>query len=428
MTGDIERRTMRKVHLNVLLLALLFQVLNYFDRVNLSFAALTMGPEIGLTAIQFGIGASVFFVSYALFEIPSNLAMHRFGANVWIARILISCSITAMMMALVSGPLSFYLVRFLFGAAEAGLIPGLMLYVTYWYPQSHRAFATAVITTGVGIVGVLAGPVSGLIIDATDGMLGLSGWRWMFILEAAPLLLIGIGARYWLANDPATAPFLAPDERQWLSERMAKERAQLDGHGRLGEAVRNPRVWLLGLIYFLFLVAVYALQMWLPQIIKSVGDTSNLTASLLSAGPPFLSVIFAILLGLSSDRHQERRLHLALPLIIGGGLLIVSTTVTSPALAYLVLCLAWGSLFAPLGIFWAMAGSFLTGVAAAAGLALINTLAQFGGLVGPTLIGYAKDWTGDFAMAIALIGCFPIAAGLLALARGRQPAARLRQA
>ncbi|WP_191058206.1 MFS transporter [Geminicoccus harenae] len=428
MTGDIERRTMRKVHLNVLLLALLFQVVNYFDRVNLSFAALTMGPEIGLTATQFGIGASVFFISYALCEIPSNLAMHRFGANVWIARILISCSITAMMMALVSGPLSFYLVRFLFGAAEAGLIPGLMLYVTYWYPQSHRAFATAVISTGVGVVGVLAGPVSGLIIDATDGLLGMSGWRWMFILEAAPLLLIGIGARYWLANDPATAPFLAPDERQWLSERMAKERAEMDSHGRLGEAVRNPRVWLLGLIYFLFLVAVYALQMWLPQIIKSVGDTSNLTASLLSAGPPFLSVIFAILLGLSSDRLQERRLHLALPLIIGGGLLIVSTTVTSPALAYLVLCLAWGSLFAPLGIFWAMAGSFLTGVAAAAGLALINTLAQFGGLVGPTLIGYAKDWTGDFAMAIALIGCFPIAAGLLAFARGRQPAVRLRQA
>lgn len=428
MIGDLERRTMRKVHLNVLLLALLFQTLNYFDRVNLSFAALTMGPEIGLTASQFGIGASIFFVSYAICEIPSNLALHRFGANVWIARILISCSITAMLMALVSGPLSFYLVRFLFGAAEAGLIPGLMLYVTYWYPQSHRAFATAVITTSVGIVGVLAGPISGLIIAATDGVLGMSGWRWMFILEAVPLLLIGIGARYWLANDPATAPWLAPDERRWLSETMARERARMDSHGRLGEAVRNPRVWLLGLLYFLFLVAVYALQMWLPQIIKSVGNTSNLAASLLSAGPPFLSVIFAILLGLSSDRRQERRLHLALPLIIGGGLLIVSTTMTSPAMAYLVMCLAWGSLFAPLGIFWAMAGSFLTGVAAAAGLALINTLAQFGGLVGPTIIGFAKEWTGDFAMAIAVIGCFPIAAGLLALLRGRQPAARLRQA
>lgn len=428
MADDIERRTMRKVHLNVLLLALLFQVVNYFDRVNLSFAALSMGPEIGISATQFGIGASIFFLSYALCEIPSNLAMHRFGANVWIARILVSCSITAMLMAAVNGAASFYLVRFLFGAAEAGLIPGLMLYVTYWYPQSHRAFATAVISTGVGVVGVLAGPVSGLIIDATDGLLGLSGWRWMFVLEALPLLLIGIGARYWLANDPKTAPWLAADERAWLSRTMERERAGLEGHGRLGEAVRNPRVWLLGLIYFLFLVAVYALQMWLPQIIKSVGDTSNLTASLLSAGPPFLSVIFAILLGLSSDRRQERRLHLALPLIAGGGLLILSTMMASPIAAYLVLCLAWGSLFAPLGIFWAMAGSFLTGVAAAAGLAMINTLAQFGGLVGPSLIGYAKDWTGDFTMAIALIGCFPVAAGLLALARGHQPAPRLRQA
>lgn len=412
---DIERSAMRKVALRVLLVAFACQALNYIDRVNLSFAALTMSSEIGLVATQFGLGAGVFFISYAILEVPSNVILHRVGANVWISRILISCGITASLMAFIVGPRSFYLVRFLFGAAEAGLIPGIMLYLTYWYPQRHRALAFSFMSSAVGLVGIVAGPLSSLITETMHGVAGLSGWRWMFIMQGLPVAALGLGMAFWLTPRPERAGWLDDAERRWLVRTLAQE-APAEGHGRIGIAFRTPRVWLLAGVYFLFLVAVYGLQLWLPQIIKSAGQTSNVSASLLSAGPPFISVVFGVLLGWSSDRLQERRLHLALSLVAGGVLLIFSTRLTAmPLVCYLTFCCAWGALFAPLGIFWTMAGSVLSGVAAAAGLAFVNTVAQAGGFVGPYVIGYIRETTGSFVMAIIFCGAVTIAAGLLAL-------------
>ena len=410
-----DRRIIKRLNLHLLAPLILCLVLNNLDRLNLSFAALTMNREIGLGHSQFGFGAGIFFVSYATLALPSNLMLHRYGAKIWISFILVGCGMAAAAMAGVQGPGSFYFVRFLFGAAESGLTPGIILYITLWYPETYRAAAYSVLTSSVAISGVFAGPFSATIIENFDGILRLSGWRWMFVLQGVPVALLGVSMGYWLTASPGKASWLDWDERAWLTKRLDAERSNKKEHN-FSDAIRSGRVWLLASMYFLFLMVFSGLQLWMPQIIKAAGQTSAVSANVLSAGPSVVAVAMTALLGFSSDFHGERRLHLALPLLIGGGCLIVSSfLMVRPVLAYSVFSLAWGMLFAPIGIFWAVASATLTGVAAAAGLAFINTIAQLGGFLGPYLIGELRERTGDFSVAVISSGCIIVVAGVLGL-------------
>lgn len=378
----------------------------FLDRVNVGFAALTMNADLGLSAQVFGMGAGIFFIGYVLFEVPSNVMLERFGARVWIARIMISWGILSAAMAFVEGPKSFYAVRFLLGIAEAGFFPGIIFYLTCWFPSQHRARIIALFMIALPLSSVIGAPISTALLGIEAA--GLKGWQWMFLLEAIPTIVLGVIVFTVLPDRPADAKWLSADEKRWLQSELAREHADAaHGHASsLREALTTPRVWRYGLVYFCILVGLYGFGFWLPQIISSLGQMTTVQVGLFTMIPYTLACFALVLWGRHSDATEERSWHVALPSLLGAAALMVSGWATAPLIGFAALCLAAVGIYSGLPAFWALASRGLQGAAAAGAIALINSLGNFGGFLGPAAIGMAKTHTGGYAASLMLIAVF----------------------
>ena len=388
----------------------------YLDRINVGFASLQMNRELGLTESVFGLGAGLFFLAYSLFEVPSNLILERVGARRWIARIMISWGVVAMAMIAVRGASSFFALRFVLGLAEAGFFPGVILYLTFWFPMREQARAVALFMTATALAGVIAGPVSGALLEL-HGLAGLSGWQWLFIVEGLPAVILGILVLRYLPDGPDEAAWLEVDERAALLMRLERERGRgTQKRSRsFVEAIGNSTVWVLSLVYFAIVFGLYGVTFWLPQIIRSFGSRSDFEIGMLSAIPFFGAAIAMVYVGRSSDLIGERRWHLAFCAGVGAiGLMLASMT-HSPILSLGALSIAAAGIWGTFGPFWAMPSEFLSGTAAAGAIALINSIGNLGGFAGPYLVGIIKQATHSFAGGMIAMAVSLVAAGMIAL-------------
>lgn len=423
--ADFESRTVAKVMLRLIPFIVLLYLFNYLDRVNVSFAKLTMNHDLGFSETVYGFGAGIFFVSYFIFEIPSNLIMERVGARLWLARIMISWGLISSAMMLVKGPLSFYVLRFLLGAAEAGFAPGILLYLTYWVPVRQQARAVAWFLTSTALAGLLGSPLAGLLLRLDGVSLAghpLAGWQWLFLLEGIPSVLGGVAALLLLVDRPERASWLKPAEREWLSRHLEAERMQRCAHGHtsLFAGLTNGRVWLLNITYCAIMFGFQGINYWLATIVKQVtGLQDNFRVGLLTAIPFLAAVIAMVIVGNHSDRTGERRWHVALCAIIGAAGLLGCVFTDSAVVAIASLSLAAAGIWATLGPFWALPPAFLSGTAAAAGIAMINSIGNLGGgFLGPNLMGILKDRTHSYKPGlVADAGAMLIAGGLTLLIR-----------
>ena len=431
----LEERTLRRISRRLLPYLFLLLVVNYLDRVNIGFAALRMNKDLGLSASAFGFGAGVFFIGYAIFEVPSNLMLHKVGARLWIGRILISWGLVSGLLALVHTEWQFYLLRFLLGVAEAGFLPGVVYYLTDWFPAARRARAIAGVILAIAIAPAIGSPLSGAIMAVMDGVSGLHGWQWMFIVEALPAIVLGIVTMVWLTDRPATAAWLPPPERDWLDAKIDDERASMAATAHIGvwALFKMGRIWALAGMFSCLLTAFYGVLLWMPQIVKQFGHRSDFQVGLLTSIPFLCSAVSMVLIARNSDRTGDRKHHIAGALMVGGLALLASGLVGNPVLAFILLCLAAAGILGTLPIVWSMASAFLTGAAAAGGIALVNTLAQVGGFVGPWTVGIIKDRTGSFTVALAALAAAAILAAIIAMLlqddeRARRAAVALAQA
>jgi MFS family permease len=398
-------------------LLFLLMFFNYVDRVNVGFAALRMNQELGFSGTVYGFGSgTMFFLGYVLLQIPSNLMVHRVGARQWLTLIVFIWGIISAATAFVNSAMSFYVLRFTLGLAEAGFLPAAALYVTYWFPEKHRARAISGYIIATSCSTIIGGPIAGAIITYFDKFLGLSGWQWMFLLEGVPGLLLSFVVYRWLTDKPQNASWLDAPTRDWLSTRILAEHATLERSQQAGffAVLKDPRVWLLGILFGCGLIGLYGLILWLPLIIKSLGQLSDLQVGFLSAVPPALGVVGALTVSRRSDRVGDRKGHMAGCYIVSGLGLLASAFVGDPILAYIFLCVGNGAVLAASPLFWTIAGTFFTGASAAACIAIVNIIAQFGGF-GPQLIGYVKDHTGSFTLALISIAAFQFLAATIAI-------------
>ena len=396
MTGDHAAGAIDKTSRRLIPFLVLCYAVNFLDRVNVGFAALAMNKDLGFRPELFGFGAGIFFAGYILCEIPSNLALHRFGARIWTARIMISWGLVATAMGLVTGETSFYALRFALGVAEAGFFPGIILYLTYWFPRESRARIVSLFMTAVPISTVVGGPLSGALLGL-HGLGGIAGWRWLFIIEGIPAVLLGIVALMFLTDRPKDAQWLAPEERaalEWRLEAEAED-TRASGYVGIGQALINPRVIELGLLYFGLVIGLYGIGFWMPQVLKIFG-LSNLAIGFLTAVPYLIAAIGMVIAGRHSDATGERIWHVALPLFVSGAAFAWSAHAGPLPIVMLALSLATLGIYAAIGTFWSLPTSILTGTGAAAGLALINSMGNCGGFAGPVIVGQLKGATGDF--------------------------------
>ena len=416
-TDGIAAVAVARVSRRLIPFLFLLYILNFLDRVNVGFAALEMNRDLGFGPAVYGFGAGVFFLGYCLFEVPSNLVLYRTGARLWIARIMVTWGLAASAMMLVHTPWSFYAFRFLLGVAEAGFFPGIIFYLTYWYPARERARAYAWFLAAIPVCGVIGGPISGALLGL-DGRLGLQGWQWLFLLEGIPSVLVGIAVLWLLPDRPRDARWLPAVERAWLEERLAAEGADRVAHHSesLRRTLRNPLVWWLGLSYFLLVVGLYGFALWLPQLVKASGNFSNFEVGVITAIPYAVAAVGMVLVGRHSDRTGERYLHLALPALAGTVGFIAATRTGSTALLIAALSLCAFGVLGWLGPFWALPTAFLREQAAAGGIALINSMGAVGGFVGPYLIGDIKERTGEFAPGLLVLAGSLTAAAVIVLA------------
>lgn len=417
MIPEIESTTIKRVYWRLIPLIFAMMFFNYLDRINIGFASLQMNQELGFSPAVFGFAGSIFFFGYMLLEVPSNLLLHRLGARRWIARILITWGAVAAATAFVFNDWSFYILRFGLGVMEAGFLPGIAVYLTKWFPERYRARAVGGYIIAGSVAAILGGPISTTIMTYVNGPAGLQGWQWMFLLEGIPAILLGLLTLTLLTERPADAAWLAPAQREWLETELAEERTRLGDakHPSLLLVLSDIRVWSLACLFGCALVGIYGLFLWLPQIVKSLGNLSNIEVGFLSAGPPLLSVLGTILISRSSDRTGDRKHHLAFVYGMSALAITGSAFAPSPILAYLLLCVTGLFIFAGNPLFWSLAASFRTGAAGAATIALINTIAQFGGLVGPWTIGLVRNYTGDFHLALLTIAGFLVISVVIAL-------------
>lgn len=421
----METRTVAKVLRRLIPLIVGLYVLNYLDRVNVSFAKLTMNADLGLSEKAYGLGAGIFYISYFLFEVPSNLIMERVGARLWLARIMISWGIISSAMVFIRGPWSFYVLRFLLGAAEAGFAPGILLYLTYWLPLRAQGRAVAWFLTSIALAGVVGSPLAALLLKLDGQALfswPLKGWQWLFILEGIPSIIGGIVVLALLKDRPGDAAWLSGEEKTWLASRLAEERGQRQaaGHVSLWAGLTNPRVLLLNVIYCLLMFAFQGLLYWMPTIIKqATGLQDNLKVGLLAMLPYTTAAVAMVVVGRHSDRTNERRWHLIVCCLVGATALVACAQTSWAIVSLVTLCVAAGAVFSTLGPFWSIPPMFLVGTAAAAGIALINSSGNLGGgFLGPYLMGVAREYSQSCQIGLWLdAGALMLAAGLVGVAR-----------
>jgi MFS transporter, ACS family, tartrate transporter len=415
----IEARTLRKLRIWILPFIFLLFIVALLDRINIGFAALTMNKELAITSQQYGLIFGIFFFGYFFFEIPSNLLLHKIGARMWIARILISWGMVAMLTGFVQTVHQLYIVRFLLGLAEAGYFPGITLYLTYWFPQREQARALALLIAAVPITSILGAPLSGLILDHVHWF-GVSSWRWLLILEGTPALAGGVLTYFLLPSRPQEAKFLTADEKEWIRTELGREEQEKLEQRRYStlQALSCGRVWHLVLIYFGMMMGHYALQSWAPQLVKALSSGySNSTIGLLITIPNLVGLAAMILVSRSSDRTLERRYHVAILAIMGATALVLLGATRSPFYSVALLCLLAAGIYSSFGPFWALPSEFLTGYSAAAGIALINSVGNLGGFAGPYTIGRIATRTGNpyAGLAVAGVALFISAALVLLL-------------
>ncbi len=394
--SDMHVRTMRKVAARLIPVLLILYVIAYLDRVNVTFAQDKLESDLGFSGAVYGFGAGVFFIGYFFFEVPSNLALHRFGARKWMARIMVTWGLISACTALVQGPASFYAVRFLLGIAEAGFFPGMILYLSYWFPSRERARAVGFFMSAIAISYAIGAPISGGIMSVFDGVAGLQDWQWLFIIEAIPALIAAGFILFYLDDGPEDATWLEQDEKRWLAGRLLDEEKVRLAHERhtVVESLKDRRVLAFGLLYFTMVVNVYGLSFWVGEIVDKVGGLSDVGKGFVTAIPYAVAIVGLVAISRYSDRTGARKPVAAVSMLIAAAAFALSTAV-SPVAA--IACLAVG-LFFLLGahpVFWAMPAAFLSGAAAAAGIALINSIGNLGGFVGPYLVGLMKDATGS---------------------------------
>lgn len=422
--SEPARAAVGKVTRRLVPFLFLLYILNFLDRVNVGFAALQMNRDLGFGPAVYGFGAGVFFLGYCLFEIPSNLILFRTGARLWIARIMVSWGVAACAMMFVTSPGSFYLLRFLLGVAEAGFFPGIIFYLTYWYPAAERARAYSWFLAAVPLSGIVGGPISGALLEL-HGFLGLAGWQWLFLLEGLPSVVVGLAVLAYLPDRPSHARWLAPAEREWLERTVAAERERaVSRHGAtLRRALADPLVWRLAATYFLIVVGLYGLALWLPQLLRAAGGLSDLEIGIWSAVPYLIAAAAMVLVGRHSDRTGERHLHLALPCLAAALGFVAAAYASHPAAMVAALSVAAAGVIGTLGTFWAVPTAFLKEQAGAGGIALINSIGAVGGFVGPYLLGQVRDRAGSFQPGLLTLSAALVGAAGLVLNLRRRPLA-----
>jgi len=414
MANALERATVRKVYARLLPIAVLIYFLCYIDRINVGFAALTMNKALGLDATIFGIAAGAFFWGYCLFEVPSNIILEKLGARLWLARIMVTWGLLSGATALCTGPWSFMTVRFLLGVAEAGLYPGLLLYFTYWFPDQHRGRIFAGFTLALPVAVAAGAPMSTGLMEL-DGVWGLAGWKWMFLAEAAPTVTIGCLLPFILTDKPEHARWLADGERAWLTATLARERRQIEAKRTVGllESFWNPQVLLLSLNYFGIVTASLGLLIFLPQIVKQLGVT-NMQVGWVAMIPYVCGSISMVVFGWISDRKGERRWNLFTACSIAAVGLMIAGAAVGTWWSLAGMSIAAIGLYGTKGTFWAVPSMFLTGTAAAASFAWINSLGNLGGFFGPTIVGWVRDRTGSFAGGLYVLAGFALVSAAVA--------------
>ncbi|GAC1344090.1 MAG: MFS transporter [Acetobacteraceae bacterium] len=412
---DLETRTIARVTKRLVPFLIVCYFVAYLDRVNVGFAALTMNRDLGISQTAYGFGAGIFFLSYFLFEVPSNLFLERFGARKWIARIMITWGLLSGATAFVTGEYTFYLVRFLLGFAEAGFFPGIIFYLTLWFPATYRARIIGYFMAAIPLSSVLGAPVSGALLGL-DGVSGLHGWQWLFIVEAVPAVVLSVVVFFYLTDRPADATWLPADGRSWLGARLEQEQRQREAakHFTVMQALLNPRVLALSLVYFGAVACNYGIGFFLPQIVKGFG-LSNLQTGFVTAVPYMVGVVGIVYWGRRSDRTGERKFHTAFALLLAGTGILASTFLPDPTMKMIALSAAAFGVFGCLPVFWTLPTSFLSGAAAAGGIAIINSIGNLSGFFGPYLVGYIKDATGGFEGGLQCLAAMGFAAMIIVL-------------
>jgi MFS transporter, ACS family, tartrate transporter len=408
--------TLRKVTFRLIPFLFILYIVAWLDRVNVGFAALQMNADLGFSSTAFGLGSGVFFLGYCLFEVPSNLILHRVGARRWIARIMMTWGAISVGMMFVRSTPAFYVLRFLLGAAEAGFFPGMVYYLSHWYPEAQRARAIAGFMTAVPVSGVIGGPLSGTLLSL-NGVLGLAGWQWLFLVEGIPAILLGVIVFLYLTDRPDIAHWLSSSEKDWLVSKLAAERNSRSTAHPIGvvSALSNPTIWQLGIIWLLAAIGFYGYSFWSPLVIKSLTRSSDFEVGLILGVISAVTIGFMLFNSAHSDHSDERPLHIAIPLLVSGAGFFGCALLQQPIFAVLSLALVPIGHCAAYGPFWSTPTRFLAGAPAAAGIALVVSVANLGGFFGPTLIGALENRAGTHGCAFMLLGICAVIAALLAL-------------
>ncbi|WP_213070411.1 MFS transporter [Acinetobacter baumannii] len=400
----VRKSAYRKITFRLMPFLMLCYFCAYLDRVNVGFAKLQMMSDLQFSEAVYGLGAGIFFIGYFLCEVPSNIVLHKVGARRWIARIMITWGILSGCFAFVQTEWQFYTLRFLLGVAEAGLAPGLLLYLTYWFPSYRRARMTVLWFIAIPISGMIGGPLSGLIMDRMSGVHGWFGWQWMFVIEAIPTVLVGLLVLAVLKDSVQDANWLTQDEKNLVKQELAQDNQHKEGHASVKEFIADKRLWLLAGIYFCVVMGQYAITFWLPTLIRNSGISDNWHIGLLTSLPYMCAIVVMILAGRSGDHFQERRWHLIIPMCAGALALTFATLFASNlTLSLICLCIAASGVLTASSLFWMLPTNFLGGVSAAAGIAAVNSFANLAGFCSPYLIGWITTNTGSNAIGMFLI-------------------------
>lgn len=400
----VRKSAYRKIAFRLMPFLMLCYFCAYLDRVNVGFAKLQMMSDLQFSEAVYGLGAGIFFIGYFLCEVPSNIVLHKVGARRWIARIMITWGILSGCFAFVQTEWQFYTLRFLLGVAEAGLAPGLLLYLTYWFPSYRRARMTVLWFIAIPISGMIGGPLSGLIMDRMSGVHGWFGWQWMFLIEAIPTVLVGLLVLAVLKDSVQDANWLTQDEKNLVKQELAQDNQHKEGHASVKEFIADKRLWLLAGIYFCVVMGQYAITFWLPTLIRNSGISDNWHIGLLTSLPYMCAIVVMILAGRSGDHFQERRWHLIIPMCAGAIALTFATLFASNlTLSLICLCIAASGVLTASSLFWMLPTNFLGGVSAAAGIAAVNSFANLAGFCSPYLIGWVTTNTGSNAIGMFLI-------------------------
>ncbi|GJH09825.1 MFS transporter [Caballeronia novacaledonica] len=402
-TSSFEAKTYAKVGRRLIPFLMLCYLGAYLDRVNVGFAKLQMLNDLRFSETIYGIGAGIFFLGYFLFEVPSNVILHKVGARNWLARIMLTWAVISASFVFVKSPTTFYVLRFLLGVAEAGFAPGVILYLTYWFPAARRAKALSLFFMAIPLAGMVGGPLSGYIMHAFQGMHGLAGWKWLFMLEALPSLFLGVAILFYLDNGIAGAKWLTDEEKALLKRNVEKDNAQTVKHVSIRAFIGDRRLWLMAAIYFCVVMGQYGLTFWLPTIIRRTGVADPLWVGILTAIPYLCAIIALPLIGASADKRRERRLHLAIPMLVSAAGFATLPMLGSVGASIVCVSIAAAGILASSSQFWSLPTAVLGGMSAAAGIAAVNCFANLAGFFSPAIVGWLNDFTGKSTAGLIFI-------------------------